>query len=51
MSWHLDYSVNATMDVQLYSENAKIKVNAIGINAPQMDVGWDVGIGHHQSQI
>ena len=41
MSWHLNYSSeSAIMDVQLYSENAKIKVNAIGINAPQMD-GWD----------
>ena len=41
MSWHLNYSSeDVTMDVQLYSENAKIKVNAIGINAPQMD-GWD----------
>ena len=41
MSWHLNYSSeSAIMDVQLYSENAKIKVNAIGINAPQKD-GWD----------
>lgn len=41
MSWHLNYSSeDVTMDVQLYSENAKIKVNAIGINAPQID-RWD----------
>ena len=41
MSWHLNYSSeDVTMDVQLYSENAKIKVNAIGINAPQIE-RWD----------